>query len=177
MNLPVIKLKKTKQISEKTYSHLVNTSGFTLLELLIVIMIMGLLFGVGLANYRDFARRQSLLGISRKIKGDLRLAQQLAITGNKPTDCVVLEGYQFNWVSSTNYQIEALCSNSIYAVMTVDDIFGNTSMSAPSPDPLLFRVLANGTNITASLTATITLTQAGFGNSAVITVTSAGDIH
>ena len=78
-------------------------SGFTLIELMVVMLIMSLLFGLGFANFRDFQRRQILEGAVRAVKGDLRYAQELALAGRKPDNqdgksCAiadsVLHGYE-----------------------------------------------------------------------------------
>jgi type II secretory pathway pseudopilin PulG len=84
-----------------------------LIELLIGLTIISLLLGVGYANYREFARNQTLLGASRQIKGGLRLAQELALAGNKPSpacDGRDLDGYGFRIdKENASYEIEAVC--------------------------------------------------------------------
>ena len=55
--------------------------GYTLIELLVGISIIAIIFGVGFVSYREFSRRQSLTGVTKQLVGDLRLAQQLALTG------------------------------------------------------------------------------------------------
>ena len=47
-----------------------NSKGYTLIEILVVISIMAILFTVGFAGYRDFSRRQVLLGAVNQIQGD-----------------------------------------------------------------------------------------------------------
>lgn len=158
------------------YSPVKIGAGFTLIELLVVVFIMALIFGIGFASYREFSHRQSLLGISRQIKGDLRTAQSQALAGQKPMGCDVLSGYQFNWQSATSYSIEAVCLNGIYNTKTVNDIFVNTTMSAPSTDPILFQIIGAGTNLPSGSSTTIDLNQATTANSQTITITSSGEI-
>ncbi|MFC1727228.1 Tfp pilus assembly protein FimT/FimU [Patescibacteria group bacterium] len=72
----------------QTIKRLVSRrSGFTLVEMLISISIMGLIFGVGLARYRDFDRRQIVRQAAQELKTNLRLVQKKAISGEK--DCSI----------------------------------------------------------------------------------------
>ena len=65
-------------------------SGFTLIEILVSMTIIGFLFSFGYASFRDFSRRQALAGVVKQVQGDLRLAQQKALSGEKPSGCTTL---------------------------------------------------------------------------------------
>lgn len=152
-------------------------SGYTLIEILVGITIIGLIFGFGYVSFREFSRRQALAGIAKEIKGDLRLAQALALSGSKPDACsVYLKGYNFRVVDSSSYKIEASCGESVYENKTVN-LPTDILVSIPSPNPVLFKVLGQGTNIIEGESASITLTQAGTGSQAVITITDGGEIN
>lgn len=160
---------------EKTRS----ANAFTLIELLIGLTIVGLIFSFGFANFRDFSRRQALLGEMRKVTGDLRLAQEKSLSGDKPTDisCAapyVLNGYNFYVTSSTSYKIQADCSGGTVDVKSVDLVTGVT-ISTPSPNPIVFKALGQGTNIAPGGT-TLTLTQDETSATQTINVTSTGEI-
>lgn len=181
----------TKGLPQNTkYQILSTTSAYTLIEILIALTILGLIFGIGYVNFRDFSRRQALAGVARKIKGDLRVAQENATSGKKPTDlqnkCVdptdhthpVLNGYNFNVTGIHEYVIQAVCSigttTGTVDVKSVSVLSDNITIST-SQNPILFKVLGQGTNI--GLTpVSITLTQTGTGSQAVITVSSGGEI-
>lgn len=109
-------LPKSDNQKKKINNSSENLLGFTLLELLVVIMTMTLLFGLTYANFRDFQRRQYLESAERLVEGDLRLAQQLALSGRKPDttpdnicESRVLHGYRFHRTSVDTYDIEAFC--------------------------------------------------------------------
>ena len=129
-------------------------NGFTLIELMTVIMTMALLFSLGYANYRDFQRRQVLEGAVREFKTDLRLAQQLALTGVKEAGCGVLDGYALEKRGDSGYAIEDKCSGGgggteIKRVNLSPNIF-----IGPFPAPgnrFLFRVLAGGIDRTSDV--------------------------
>ena len=104
-----------------------NRSGYTLIEILVSMSIIGLIFNFGYISYRDFARRQSLLGNARNLRADLRLAQEQAMSGKKPSSVACsgegsLVGYDFYLDSATSYVIQANCTGGL-----VDDKVVETS--------------------------------------------------
>jgi len=166
-------------------------SAYTLIEILVAITIIGLLFNVGYANFRAFSQRQALSGIIKQIQGDLRLAQQMALSGQKPQgpDALAcqtnsLDGIQFGMTTSAPYlyRIRALCGSGGTNTLPIIKEFDFPSDVTPSPvtfspNPIIFKVLGNGTNIPAGGSVVITLTQVGTNNKATITVTSGGAIQ
>jgi type II secretory pathway pseudopilin PulG len=96
-----------------------------MVEMVMVVVIMAILFTMGTANYRDYQQRQYLESAALQVEADLRLAQQMALSGVKPeepagNDCQSnnLSGYLF-WRSrgydsgppeeTAQYTIYALC--------------------------------------------------------------------
>ncbi len=151
--------------------------GFTLVEVLVVISTMTILFGLGFANYRDFSRRQELEGVARMVEGDLRLAQQLAITGRVELTCDSLQGFVFQrGVSENRYFIEDQCAlGGGNIIKTVVLPTGITIPGFGGGNRILFRVLGRGVDRNGD--TTIFLNQAGSGNSVSITVTEVGEIR
>lgn len=158
--------------------------GYTLIEILVGLTIIGLLFGFGYVSFRDFSRRQALSGTAKQVQGDLRLAQGDAISGQKPDDvnCAspnTLDSYSFNIVSPSEYTIEANCisGGATIAVIVKDvNLPSDISISTPLPNPIKFKILSQGTNIAAGESAQLLLTQVGTNNQITVTVTSGGEI-
>jgi prepilin-type N-terminal cleavage/methylation domain-containing protein len=152
--------------------------GYTLVELLIVIVIIGILFSVGYVNFQDYSRQQTLLAAVRSVVVDLHTAQEFAISGNKPTTCVtLLDGYKFNVTSGTTYELDAYCTpNSNISVKQVTVPSGIT-ISNPNPNPILFKALAQGTNIASGATASIVITQTLTGKTRTITIGPNGNVQ
>lgn len=163
-------------------------NAFTLIEILVTLTITGLIFAFGYVSFRDFSRRQALLGIVRQVKGDLRFAQQAAISGDKPSDpecssSTVLTGYNFRVVSPTNYTIEAVCAGATGGSVQIKsvDLTSSETGIASSRNPILFKSLGQGTNITSGApdngSVTILLSQASTGNILMVTVNLGGEIN
>ncbi|OGM23307.1 hypothetical protein A2961_04345 [Candidatus Woesebacteria bacterium RIFCSPLOWO2_01_FULL_39_21] len=63
-----------------------ESKGFTIVEILVVTVVLGIIFLVGTASYRDFSRRQVLESAVRQVRSDLNLAREWASSGRKPDD-------------------------------------------------------------------------------------------
>jgi prepilin-type N-terminal cleavage/methylation domain-containing protein len=154
-------------------------SGYTLIELLVGLTIIAIVFSIGFAGYRDFSRRQAVAGVTKSIQSDLRNAQQLALTGQKPTvdylnnpvTCTRLSGYSFSRISAINYQIRAHCDN-VALPIAVKDIVLSSDLSL-SAGSVKFKVLGQGTDLPDSLIFTVTHTA---GTTGTITVGIGGDV-
>jgi prepilin-type N-terminal cleavage/methylation domain-containing protein len=166
--------------------------GYTLIEILVGLAIIGLLFSFGFVSFRDYSRRQALAGAVKEVQGDMRFAQEDALAGLKPDDVNCnnnpltpggryLNGYDFMVTSQTNpaeYEIRASCSGGSAANPTKDVLLSSgITISVPSPNPILFKVLGQGTNISGGTTASITLSLTGLTDTATVTIGSGGEIQ
>lgn len=158
-------------------------NGYSLVEVLIAISIMVALFTLGFTNYRDFSRRQSLQNAAGKIQADLRLAQEMALSGQKPTDsnCTgtnSLNGYFFNVINTSTYEIRASCTgvNPPPATKTVNTQSDVQISLVVGTNPILFKVLGSGNNIDAA-GAQITLLQGSTNRLIAIDISKGGQIQ
>lgn len=159
------------------YQKKLSKSGYTLIEILVGMTIIGLIFSIGYASYRDFARRQALEGSARRLEADLRLAQEQALTGKKPSSVAcsgegALNGYDFYVNSATSYMIQANCVGGLVDIKTVQ--MAEEIILASSPSRFTFKVLGKGTDLTTP--ADVTLTQSATGDTYIINVSSEGEI-
>jgi prepilin-type N-terminal cleavage/methylation domain-containing protein len=155
-------------------------SAYTLIEILVGLTIIGILFGFGYAGFRDFSRRQALSGASKKIQGDLRLSQSMALSGQKPDDIKcnapdILDSYSFYVYGPGGYRIEANCTGGTVLIKDVA-LPADVLLSTPSPNPIKFKILGQGTNIASGSSASLALTQSGTGSQITIEVSSGGEI-
>lgn len=148
---------------------------FTLVELLVGISIIAVVFSIGVVSYREFSRRQELQGVLRSVTSDLRYAQQLALSGQKPDaslgTCSRLDGYSFVRNSSNSYQIVANCLEGNRIIKTVD--LGNLTITSTYAT-LRFKILGLGTDLVD--TNTITISSQTTGNVISISIGTGGDI-
>lgn len=87
--------------------------GFTLMEILITIAVSGIILSVGMVQYIQFNRTQTLKAAAQTLKNNLRDTQAKAATGLKPTQCnsgSTLNGYIVSYVDATRYQTIADCT-------------------------------------------------------------------
>lgn len=149
--------------------------GFTLIELLVVISIMSLLFATGFAAFREFSRRESLSAAADELRSNLRLTQQLALSGQKPVSCIILNGHKLIFTSNTRYEIRAVCSNN--ANLSTGRVFslpGNIIRSSGSTE-ITFKVIGQGTTLNGNFSAT--LRESASGRTAQVVVTKEGEIR
>lgn len=155
-----------------------KNSGYTLVEVLVGLSIIGMLFGLGFVSFRDFSRRQEISGFAKSMMGDLRLAQGMALAGQKPSTgtCNTLDDYSFKIISSSQYQISADCDGTPVVSKTVT-LPIDLTVAFPSVNPIKFKVLGSGTNIPDGTSVPIVFSQLGTSNKFTITVGSIGEIY
>jgi len=153
-------------------------SGFSLIELLVTISIMGILIAIVVVSYVEFNRRQIVLQSTRKIVQDLRLAQSLASNNQKPEaddcSCQTLDGYTFSIDHGTgNYTIFANCLNPIISCDPIKSETFSSDFSFSGFTSAKFKILRRGVELTGGEILTVTT----FGKSQTIAVDKGGSIR
>ncbi len=153
-----------------------KSPAFTLIEVLIAISIVALILGFGFAGFREYSQRQVLFAVARDVKSDLRSLQQKALSAEKPAACAgkFLDGYRFDIVSAARYNISALCSG--VGVNIEDKSLDSGFTISATIDPILFKVLGQGTNIPSGSSSVITLSQTAISKSITISVSAEGSM-
>jgi type II secretory pathway pseudopilin PulG len=167
------------QGKKKYQNKLLTKSGFTLIELLVVIVTMFIVFSVGMANYRDFQRRKILEGAVNRVKSHLRLAQEMALSGTKPADCVTsnlaLLNVTFQKDSTTTYSIQGLCSDGVLhsygATYSLEPDYIDIVITGPGS--VVFNTLGRG--VVSDVTFVLSQTSTGEFNN--IKITKGGEIN
>jgi len=146
--------------------------GYTLIEVLVSLTVVGLLFGFGFVSFRDFSRRQAVASAGRMVIADLRLAQSKALSGEKPSGCTGnLSTYNFVIVGTSSYRIDAVCPGSV--TTKTQPLPSGILISSTPQNTVSFKVLGQGM---AGPGVTITLSQTGTTNISTITVSEGGEI-
>lgn len=125
--------------------------GFSLIELLIVSMIMVMLAGGGIASFITFNAKQQLLTTAKELKLYLRSAQSLVRTGETPTGCTTLNGYQVSSQDSGGVKeitLSAVCESGTYERQ---NFFFPESVTLSSDFSIIFLGLHGGVTGATSL--------------------------
>lgn len=152
-------------------------TGYTLIELMVVISIIALLAGLGVAAYSNFNQTQTLKAAANDLKNNLRLAQNKALSQEKPSACSCYTGYQAT-IGATSYTIQAFCKTEIedYACGPVETFTAPNGVSLAATLPagessIRFWIMKGGAT-------PATITVSGFGKTPItVTVTKTGEIY
>jgi len=167
-------------------------AGFTLVELLVVIFIMGLLGSMVLANFRQGERIYSLSGATRKLVSDLRRIQNLSMSGVKSETEDIVYGYGIYLKKDGSTYTIFMDKNNNKTFQPSDDLSKETvvlprgiKISTITPVSsgldIFFLPPAPATYLNGSAnpgqSATVTLEVEGTSLKEMVTVTSAGLIQ
>ncbi len=148
--------------------------GFSLIELVVVIVTMFLLFSVGMANVRDFQRRKVLEGAVLKLKGDLRMAQQIALSGGVGDTCSAVNerftSVRVVQTDSSKYSIQVGCTDGpseIFYDFGSYDISNDYPGIAISSFTVIFDNLGRGVRTESDIS--ITLSNGSLNKTIVVT--------
>lgn len=161
--------------------------GLSVIELLVVLVIISILFGVGFMSYRDYARKQTVTAAARQMESDIRLARQMAFEGRKPEaegcdnddddgTIDVLNGYvlEVDEANST-YNIYAVCNgNQNYMLKEDVGIGKGLSLDSEPANIIMFKSVGQGVVIPVagehSNNITVTITQQTTGYNAELNI-------
>lgn len=94
-------------------------SGYTLIEILIVVTLIGLLTGASIAGFNALNSRQTVISAGKEIVSMMRTAQQRASAGIKPENCDQLEGYSVSALAlAQDYALSGVCTNRTVVIKT-----------------------------------------------------------
>lgn len=126
--------------------------GFTIVEIVIVIVISSVFMTFGVSRYREFARRQEVVVVKRSIISDLRQAQKDSISGRKPVDfngqsCLgTLSDYSVDF-GIDSYEITVNCTDPVSIVLKTIELPSNVQITVPASNPIQFKPFTLATNI------------------------------
>jgi len=141
-----------------------DKKGFTLIEMMIVIAIIGILSAIAAPNFSSYMATRRLNGAARMVMVDLMAARMAAITQNRNVQVA------FSSSAGATYTYDATGTAS--SVKNVQTGFGYHDVTLSSNTSPTF--LPNGT-VLAATNGTVTLSNAS--GSKLITTSSAGRVR
>lgn len=142
-------------------------SGFTLLELIIVVIIITTFVGLSIANYNRFNEEKKLEEQTKQLIDVLDLASKKASSGDIPTSCSSFEGYEVQTTASS-YSFYRCCDGNCTLVRTYT-LPTNFSLSVRT---VRFKPLSRGTDLINN--ATLKIKNSFISKCIDITVSPAG---
>lgn len=148
-----------------------KSSGFTLFELIVAISILILLFGLGIAGYNAFNRKDRLRQAGLTIKAHLRFAQTKAFSVDKPSSgCTTFTGMRVSFTATT-YSIDHMCTEGVVGTAETITLQSGITFS-PVPSSFTFTPLKG----TISLASGQAIVLSNTVDTYQITITGSGDI-
>jgi len=141
-----------------------NKTGFTLIELMIVVAIMGILSAIAVPNFMHYMAERRLNGAARMVMSDLMNARTLAVTQNRNVQVT------FQTSAGAYYIYDAAGTA---ATRNIQTGFGYRDVTVSGNNNPTFAPTGRLSGFTA---CTITLTSAALTQQKEVKVSSAGRV-
>lgn len=150
-------------------------SGFSLIELMVVFLVVSIISGLGFASYKSYSDKQILTSAAQDLKQVIDNTKFNALSSVKPSNCAStdsLTGYKFNLMQISNsYTMSALCGANEYVIQNKKPQFPVLILSSSTCTAIQFSSL-NGRTSTANCTIGIS----AYGKTATLTVDPIGNV-
>ncbi|HOE23133.1 MAG TPA: GspH/FimT family pseudopilin [Smithellaceae bacterium] len=141
--------------------------GFTMLEIMIVIAIIGIMLGVAAPNFMDYMKSRRLSGAAMQMYVDLMNARQQAVTQNKWVSLRLENSHQYKIFTDSNKN-GAIDTGESVIDRDIHPDFADVTFTTSAGT--IFAFYPNGT------AASKTLTLSGSTGSKSITISTAGRV-
>ena len=108
-------------------------AGFTLVEMMVVVAIMGLLLGLAMLNFRAISQKEPLEQAVSDVEGLCRRARTEAIVKSRPMDLTINSGTSQLLLSTAPHAVNTLDSETGLLIATVEEVIVIDQASLP-PD-------------------------------------------
>ena len=151
------------------------SSGFTLIELIIVFTVISILSTIGIASFVDYSRSQSLQSAASDLASTLNSAKSRATSQVKPSQCLgALNGYQVDILSDRTYSLSAYCPEArLIQTITLPDngnIKFDLGLGQTTTTSVFFPIIKGGIQGAGDMALT------AYGQTKTVTIDNVGNI-
>lgn len=150
-------------------------SGFSLIELLVVFLIVSMISALGFASYKSYSDRQALTSAAQDLKLFIDNTKFNALSSVKPSNCASADsliGYKFSLLQASNtYTMSSLCGGNEYVIQTKKLQLPVSILQSSTCSVIQFASL-NGQTSTANCLINIS----AYGKTATLTVDPIGNV-
>ncbi len=143
--------------------------GFTMIEMMVVIAIIGVLSAIAVPSFLEYARNQRLSGAARQVYTDLMNARQQSVTENKKIIVQFVNNHQYQFVRDNDNSENVTTGDETLFLRDIHPEYSDITFSADF-NPA-FRPNGTGKN------PVITLTSSSTGKTKCIYISTAGRIR
>ena len=130
------------------FHHMDSNKGYTLVEIIVVIGIIGVLSGIGIAKFNTYNQQLILKNQAKKIVEVIELAKKKAVSGNLYQSCSDFQGYRVV-INASSFVLNFNCGG-VYE--TIQDYLMTSNVTTIiGTGNLDFLPLGVGTNLTINL--------------------------
>lgn len=122
-----------------------NSRGYTLIEIIVILVIIGIMSGFGMAKYNTYTQQLVLKNQAKEIANVVELAKKKAISADLYQDCSNFQGYQVA-INSNNFLLNFNCGGTYITVQSYQ-MTSSVTITAGTGN-FNFPPLGNGTNLT-----------------------------
>ena len=146
-------------------------TGYTLFELIVSIAIITIVFGLAIAAYNTFNKRERLRQTGLNLKANLRFAQTKALSAEKPASgCTTFSGMRVSFTVNS-YSIVHMCTEGAVGTSIDTTLYSDITFS-PTPTTFTFLPLTRSTSLQAGQTIVLTNGVASY----TLVISGGGDI-